>query len=74
MSNCPCKQLALCSYLVTERTLLGADVGDQVSGLFGHFVQKHVAQRQASIPYVVTLRRRVGRDKKTQSEIIIKTA
>lgn len=45
----------VCSYLVAKCTLFSADVSDQVSGLFGHLIQKHVTQRQASIPYVVTL-------------------
>lgn len=43
------------TYLVAKCTLFSADVSDQVSGLFGHLIQKHVTQRQASIPYVVTL-------------------
>lgn len=45
------------SYLVTECTLLSADVSDQVPGLFRHLVQEHIAQRQAPIPYVVPLRK-----------------
>lgn len=45
----------LCAYLVAEGALFGADISDQVSRLLGHLIQKHVAQGQASVAYVVTL-------------------
>lgn len=44
------------AHLVTEGTLFRADVSNEVSGLFGHLVQKHVTQRQTTIPYVMALR------------------
>lgn len=43
------------AYLVTEGTLFCTDVSDEVPGLFGHLVQKHVTQRQTAIPYVMAL-------------------
>lgn len=43
------------AYLVTEGTLFCTDISDEVPGLFGHLVQKHVTQRQTAIPYVMAL-------------------
>lgn len=53
-------------YLVAECALLGANVGDEVAGLFSHLVQEHVAQGQTAVPDVMALHR--GERQQQQSE------
>lgn len=45
-------------YLVTKSTLFCANISDEVSSLFGHFIQEHITQGKAAISNMVAL---VGR-------------
>ena len=61
VQSCVCVCVSVClsryMHLVAECALLGADIGDEVPGLFGHLVQEHVAQGQTAVPDVMALHR-----------------